>query len=73
MPVQDIPKLGRVLHASVTHVTDHEVQLNNGSTIPFEYLVLASGSTWTDPVCSGTEVYMNERKQAQAVSSRFAL
>ena len=71
--MQDIPKLGRVLHNSVTHVTDHEVQLNDGSSIAFDYLVLATGSTWTDPVCSGTEEYLSERRQAQTVNHVISL
>ena len=65
--VQDIPKLGRVLHNSVTHVAEHEVQLSDGSSVPFDFLVLATGSTWTDPVCSGTEEFLNDRRQAQMV------
>lgn len=63
--MQDVPKLGKVLHATADSVSDSEVHLTNGASIPFDYLVLASGSTWTDPVCSGTEATLSDRRLAQ--------
>ncbi|DBA66203.1 hypothetical protein WJX79_004881 [Trebouxia sp. C0005] len=65
LPLQDVPKVGRVVHASATSVSETEVQLDNGSSLPFDYLVLASGSTWDDPVNSGTDPLLTDRKLNQ--------
>lgn len=62
---QDVPKIGRVIHGSAASVTESEVRLDNGASLPFDYLVLASGSTWDDPVCSGTDAKLSDRKQFQ--------
>lgn len=70
---QEIPKLGKVLHATASSVWEHEVRLADGTHLPFDYLVLASGSTWTDPVCSGTEATLTERRVAQQVLSVMRL
>ena len=63
--MQEVPKLGKVLHATASSVSDSNVVLSDGSSLPFDYLVLASGSTWTDPVCSGTEASLTDRRRAQ--------
>lgn len=63
--MQEVPKLGKVLHATASSVSDSEVVLSDGTSLPFDYLVLASGSTWTDPVCSGTEASLTDRRLAQ--------
>lgn len=63
--MQEVPKLGKVLHATASSVSASEVVLSDGTSLPFDYLVLASGSTWTDPVCSGTEASLTERRLAQ--------
>ncbi len=68
MCAQDVPKVGRVVHASATSVSETEVQLDNGSSLPFDYLVLASGSTWDDPVNSGTDPLLTDRKLNQQAS-----
>lgn len=60
-----MPQLGKVLHATANSVSDSEVVLSDSTSLPFDYLVLASGSTWTDPVCSGTEASLTERRLAQ--------
>lgn len=65
---QDVPKVGRVVHASATSVSETEVRLDNGSSLPFDYLVLASGSTWDDPVNSGTDHLLTDRKLNQQAS-----
>ena len=65
---QDVPKVGRVVHASATSVSETGVQLDNGSSLPFDYLVLASGSTWDDPVNSGTDPLLTDRKLNQQAS-----
>ena len=65
---QDVPKVGRVVHASATSVSETEVHLDNGSSLPFDYLVLASGSTWDDPVNSGTDPLLTDRKLNQQAS-----
>lgn len=63
--VQEVPKLGKVLHATASSVSHSEVVLSDGTSLPFDYMVLASGSTWTDPVCSGTEASLTDRRLAQ--------
>ncbi len=68
MCAQDVPKVGRVVHASASSVSETEVQLDNGSSLPFDYLVLASGSTWDDPVNSGTDPLLTDRKLNQQAS-----
>jgi len=65
---QDVPKVGRVVHASAISVSETEVRLDNGSSLPFDYLVLASGSTWDDPVNSGTDPLLTDRKLNQQAS-----
>ncbi len=65
---QDVPKVGRVVHAHATSVSEAEVQLDDGSSLPFDYLVLASGSTWDDPVNSGTDPLLTDRKLNQQAS-----
>lgn len=71
--MQDVPKLGKVLHATAASVSDSEVHLSNGASVPFDYLVLASGSTWTDPVCSGTEATLTDRRLAQQACSTLLM
>ena len=66
---QDVPKLGKVVHASAASISESEVQMDNGSSVPFDYLVLASGSTWADPVCSGTDAALSDRKVHQQAST----
>ena len=61
--------MGRVVHAAAASVTASEVRLDNGSSVAYDYLVLASGSTWTDPVNSGTEAALVDRKLHQQVKA----
>ncbi|DBB05607.1 TPA: hypothetical protein ACH3X1_012380, partial [Trebouxia sp. C0004] len=68
LPLQEVPKVGRFVHASATSVSETGVRLNNGSSLPFDYLVLASGSTWEDPVNSGTDTLLTDRKLNQQAS-----
>lgn len=63
--MQEVPNIGKVLHTSAASVSEGEVHLEGGSCVPFDFLVLASGSTWTDPVCSGTEPLLKDRKLSQ--------
>ena len=67
--MQDVPNVGRVVHAAAASVTASEVRLDNGTSVAYDYLVLASGSTWTDPVNSGTEAALVDRKLHQQVVS----
>jgi NADH dehydrogenase FAD-containing subunit len=40
---------GRVLQGRVTNVLEDRVELDNGSSLRYDYLVLATGSLWTGP------------------------
>ena len=71
--VQDVPQLGKVLHATATSVSGSEIVLSDSTSLPFDYLVLASGSTWADPVCSGTEASLTERRLAQQACHMLAI
>jgi len=59
------PNIGIVVHASATEIKPHSVIIskphsNFGSEIPFEYLLIATGSAWTDPV----NLHATSRKDA---------
>lgn len=41
---------GKVVHGKVVNVTDTVVELKDGTSVPYDYLVLATGSTWKGPV-----------------------
>lgn len=46
----DSGNAGRVVQGKVTRVLEDHVQLENGSSIRYDYLVLATGSKWTGPM-----------------------
>lgn len=70
--MQEVPKVGKVVHASAISVSGSEVHLDNGASVTFDYLVLASSSTWDDPVCSGTEASLTDRKSNQQARAAVA-
>ncbi|KAK9804253.1 hypothetical protein WJX72_003568 [[Myrmecia] bisecta] len=55
IPYKDIPRLDNVVQASVTHVTPTSVTLDNGNTLAFDYLVIATGSAYSDPMGKSPE------------------
>lgn len=46
IPYSELPKLPLLVQSAVTAVTSNAVSLANGTRLPFDYLVLATGSTY---------------------------
>jgi apoptosis-inducing factor 2 len=49
IPYDGLLKRGKVLHSLVTEVTPDKIQLDTGETLGFDYLVLATGSSYPFP------------------------
>ena len=51
-----------MVNAKVTSVSDSAVSLSDGQSLPFDYLVLAPGSTYPDPAIKALTGTLADRK-----------
>ena len=74
VPYSAVPGIGTVVAARATAVTASAVQLDNGQEVPFDYLVLAPGSTYPERIIKAFSGSLAERKAfiKVAASQRFA-
>uniref|UniRef100_A0A7S1XGP2 FAD/NAD(P)-binding domain-containing protein n=1 Tax=Erythrolobus australicus TaxID=1077150 RepID=A0A7S1XGP2_9RHOD len=58
---EDMDNIGRFVQAKVVELTDDSATLSNGETISFDYAIIASGSTYADPIFKGIVPSAEER------------
>ncbi|GLC45828.1 hypothetical protein PLESTM_001784400 [Pleodorina starrii] len=61
MALQDIPKVGRIVQATVTRLTPKEATLSTGETLAFDYAAICTGSTYSDAFKSSTSATRQQR------------
>ena len=66
-PYSAIPGIGTMIKAQVTAVSDGSVALDSGAAVPYDYLVLAPGSTYPEPALKGLSGSLAERSAAMQV------
>lgn len=64
-------KAGEVILGKVTAVSSSSVQLEDGQSIAYDYLVLATGTTWNGPLVFPADIEARDKWIAEW-RSRFA-
>lgn len=59
-----LPGIGKVIIAAVTGVSLAAVSLDDGQSLPYDYLVLAPGSTYPDPIIKAFAGTLSTRQAA---------
>ncbi len=59
-----MPDLGSFIAAAATAVTPSSVTLSTGGNVPFDFLILAPGSSYPEPAIKGFSGTLADRKAA---------
>jgi len=68
MAVQEIPKIGTLVNDSVKSVSERAVELAGGQSLQYDYLILASGSTYKGKEWEAPELDIAARKAKHQVT-----
>jgi NADH dehydrogenase FAD-containing subunit len=63
IPYSGLLQRGTILHNRVTEVTPDKVHLDNGEILAFDYLILATGSSYPFPAKMSSDTEMLNAKQ----------
>ncbi|PNH09564.1 Apoptosis-inducing factor B [Tetrabaena socialis] len=58
---EDLPKMGRVVNATVTRLTPKEAHLSNGEVLAFDYCAICTGSSYSDAFKSNVSLNRDQR------------
>jgi anthranilate/para-aminobenzoate synthase component II len=67
-PYSAVPGIGTVVQARATAVTTSAVQLDDGQELSYDYLILAPGSSYPEPIIKGFSGSLADRKASIKVS-----
>ena len=70
--LQEIPKIGKLVQDEVKSVSERAVELSGGQSLPYDYLILATGSIYKGKEWEAPELAVASRKaKHQVISSLF--